>query len=350
MLNMKKVKYAILLLFVVSAIFALSALLIKRDYKEQIFANPVSFYDTIRVVSGNNSRTIRKLLSEQGVIEDKGLMSYYLDIYLRIHQPMVRMGVYLFEGSYTIDEIFTKFATGSNFYIRVTIPEGTRSEIIASTFQRELGLDSALFMDEVLSPESVEKYGVFSEAKNLRGFLMPDTYKFQPFHTKEDVIRILTSQFMEFWGTIDKALIENSPISPYEVIILASIVETEAIVDRERRKIAGVFHNRLRIDMPLQADPTVRFATGNFDRPIRMSQLRYESPFNTYTTRGLMPTPIANPGRESIIATLTPEKHKYLFFVAKEDGSREHYFSRTNAEHNRFRSVVRQRREERRVE
>jgi UPF0755 protein len=130
----------------------------------------------------------------------------------------------------------------------------------------------------------------------------------------------------------------------HQVLTLASVVEEETGNPKERPLIAGVFHNRLRLDMPLGADPTVRFIFKNLTGPIYKSQLNSDNPYNTRKFKGLMPGPISNPGRHAIEATLRPDTTKMLYFVAKDDGSGEHFFSKSLEEHNRYKNIAAQNR------
>ena len=126
----------------------------------------------------------------------------------------------------------------------------------------------------------------------------------------------------------------------HKVLTLASVVEEETGIPEERPLIAGVFHNRLRIGMPLGADPTVRFIFKNLTGPIYKSQLNSDNPYNTRKFKGLMPGPISNPGRKAIEAALYPANTEALYFVAKDDGSMTHFFSKNLADHNKYKDVA----------
>jgi UPF0755 protein len=167
------------------------------------------------------------------------------------------------------------------------------------------------------------------------GMFYPDTYFYSSDHT--DLMLLvrayerMQSRLAAEWENRDPDL----PLkSPYEALILASIVEKETALSEERRQIAGVFINRLRRNMRLQADPTIVYGLGDgFDGRLRTRDLRTDTPYNTYTRAGLPPTPIAMPGSESLRAVMRPEKTRALYFVSRGDGS--HVFSETLEEHNR---------------
>jgi UPF0755 protein len=146
------------------------------------------------------------------------------------------------------------------------------------------------------------------------------------------VIGAMHRQFRKVWGELVAAA-PPRPLSQLAAVTLASIVERETAAPEERPVIAAVFLNRLRLGMPLQADPTVVYGIAGFDGDIRRRDLASPTPYNTYVIRGLPPGPIANPGREALAAVLAPADVDYLYFVARNDGS--HQFSRTLADHNR---------------
>ncbi|OVZ59991.1 aminodeoxychorismate lyase [Pigmentiphaga sp. NML080357] len=168
------------------------------------------------------------------------------------------------------------------------------------------------------------------------GLFFPDTYLFAVGSSDIDILRrayrAQQRELAAIWSKRDPDL----PLgSPYEALILGSIVEKETGMEADRKRIAGVFVNRLKLGMPLQTDPTVIYGLGEvFDGNLRRRDLRADTPWNTYTRRGLPPTPIANPGRASLLAAVQPEKHKYLYFVSRGDGSSA--FSETLDGHNRY--------------
>ena len=177
----------------------------------------------------------------------------------------------------------------------------------------------------------VERLGV--PGPTLEGYLFPETYRFSEGTGIEPIIREMVSRYKEFWGEAERALADSLGLTEREVVTLASIVEEEARVAEERPRIAGVYLNRLEIGMLLQADPTVQYALGEPQARLLFRHIDEvaDNPYNTYTNAGLPPGPIASPGAASLIGTLNPEAHQFLFFVARPDGS--HEFTRTNREH-----------------
>lgn len=169
----------------------------------------------------------------------------------------------------------------------------------------------------------------------MEGYLFPATYDYHTGATADEIVAMLSARFQEAWTAELASRAEEVGLSVHDVITLASIVETEARVAAEQPTIAGVYLNRLAVEMPLQADPTVYYALG-LPRGARLlyEHLDVDSPYNTYMYPGLPPSPIAAPGEGAIRAVLYPEQHDYYYFVAKGDGSGEHYFGRTLDEHN----------------
>jgi UPF0755 protein len=175
------------------------------------------------------------------------------------------------------------------------------------------------------------------QAKSLEGFLFPSTYEFTRHSTCEQVVKRMVQNFRAVWESIGTQSSQSSEgFSPEQIVTLASLVERETPEAEERPLVAGVFYNRLRLNVPLQCDPTVQYAmelAGHPEKDVRPQDLRIDSPYNTYEHPGLPPGPIANPGEASLRAALSPTHTDYLYFVANDQGG--HFFGRTLAEHNR---------------
>ena len=243
----------------------------------------------------------------------------------------VRAGHYELQAGASTWELLQKITSGDVTLSAITFVEGWtlrqwRASIAASPDLRR---------DAVPLSEAELAKGLGVESGSLEGRLFPDTYLF----TRGSTERALLARALR---TMDRHLERewagrraDLPLrTPYEALVLASIVEKETGRAADRERIAGVFHNRLRIGMRLQTDPTVIYGMGDaFDGDLRRRELRADTPFNTYTRPGLPPTPIAMPGLASLRAALHPEPTRALYFVARGDGSSE--FSETLADHNR---------------
>jgi len=216
--------------------------------------------------------------------------------------------------------------------ISVTLPEGLQSRQQAHILARVIGIDSARFVTLVHDESFTHSLGIAS--RNLEGYLFPETYGFYWQPDERDVVMRLVHQFQSFYDDSLQARARDLGWTMNQVMTMASIVEGEAVLAEERPIISGVYQNRLRKGMKLEADPTIRFALENGPRRILYSDLHVDNPYNTYRNRGLPPGPINNPGRASILAALYPLQHSYLFFVANGKGG--HWFSSTYAEHQRF--------------
>ena len=204
-----------------------------------------------------------------------------------------------------------------------------------------LSLPQVLSMNKLVQdPKFARSLGI--EANSLEGYLLPDTYPFPIDADEETILKQMVAANLKVRDEMQKkpGSMWNTLGSWHKVLTLASVVEEETGIPEERPLIAGVFHNRLRIGMPLGADPTVRFIFKNLTGPIYKSQLNSDSPYNTRKFKGLMPGPISNPGRKAIEAALFPAKTEALYFVAKDDGSMTHFFSKNLSDHNRYKDVA----------
>ena len=256
---------------------------------------------------------------------------------------VVKVGEYEVQGTYSRQQLFDLFAQGKSKQYPVTLIEGHSFKETMT----QLGFGERLNAKEALSIISSSvmdnrakkimlEHGLSPDSLSLEGWLYPDTYYFDRGAELETILRrahrLMVTTLLDEWdnrGDIDLPL-----SSPYEVLIMASLIEKESGHIDEREQIAGVFVRRLQRGMRLQTDPTVIYGMGDaYDGNIRREDLKRDTPYNTYTRDGLPPTPIAMPGLASIRAALNPAEGKALYFVAKGDGS--HYFSETLAEHNK---------------
>ncbi len=244
----------------------------------------------------------------------------------------IQPGTYKFDRGVSAPELLHALVEGrSTVRVKVTFPEGVTVRRIASIAAREAGCDSAAIVR--LAADRTFLKGIGINATTAEGYLMPDTYFI---YWGERPAAILKRMAELHRKSVAKDLADRASgigLTPYQALILASIVEGEAVVDSERPVIAGVYLNRLRRGIKLEADPTIQYLFPNGPKRLLYRDLEIDSPYNTYRYAGLPPTPINNPGRSSVRATLAPAKHDYIFFVAKADGSGGHRFSRNAQEH-----------------
>jgi UPF0755 protein len=244
----------------------------------------------------------------------------------------IKPGTYKFAHGISSAELLQALVEGrSTLKVKVTFPEGVTIRRIAGIAARQIGCDSATVVKLASDRDFLKTIGI--NASTAEGYLMPDTYFITWGEKPETLLRRMADLFLRFYSDSLKSRAAQQNLTPYEVVILASIVEGEARVDEDRPIIAGVYMNRLRRGMKLDADPTVQYLLPDGPRRLLYSDLKIDSPYNTYIYTGLPPTPINNPSRASILAVLNPDRNDYLFFVAKADGSGRHTFSRNAKEH-----------------
>lgn len=242
----------------------------------------------------------------------------------------IKVGKYLFHSGLSNADILKDINEGrSRIIISVTIPEGWRMDMIARRFAKDLGVDAEKILAICRDSAFVTSLGL--HATSLEGYLMPDTYNFYWQTDEPEIVARMVNGFKSFFVDSIKNRLAASKMTLNQAVTLASIVEGESGIDAELPTIAGVYLNRLRNNMKLEADPTIQYLLPNGPRRLRFADLRIESPYNTYLNYGLPPGPVNNPGRQSILSVLYPEKNQYLYFVATGVGG--HHFSRTYAEH-----------------
>lgn len=304
---MKRVLYS---LIAAGLIVAAGAHYLVRMQKYKGFDQPV----IVDIPRGTPMTSIAETLASQGVVSHP-----WLFLMARLPNPraLPQAGEYLFDKPATPLEVYLRMARGDVYYLQVTVPEGSNVFDIAGILaQRGIG-----------NPEQFLK-----AAQGSEGYLFPATYQFKRNATPEDVVSAMRKQFDKVWAEIGG----DSP--KRETVTLASLVEKETAVPDERSRIAGVYRNRIGKGMRLQCDPTVAYAsqlTGNWKGTIYRSDLDRKHAYNTYQAAGLPPGPIANPGRDSLLAALSPAKTDELYFVAVPDGSGAHIFSKDYAAHER---------------
>ncbi|TNH93980.1 ABC transporter substrate-binding protein [Aeromonas sobria] len=254
-------------------------------------------------------------------------------LWLRGHPELVaiKLGTYEIKEGAPLKDTLSLFASGKEFHFSLTFVEGSRFE----DWQKQLS--SAPYLERLTVEQSeadlAQELGI--ENGKLEGWFLPETYAYTTHASDLSLLRRAHQDMETFLQQSWEKRQANLPYkTPYEALIMASIIEKETGQPDERAQIAAVFVNRLRLGMKLQTDPTVIYGVKDrYDGNIRRSDLTDKNPYNTYVIDGLPPTPIAMPGKASIEAALNPLASDYLYFVAKGGGA--HYFSKTLDEHNR---------------
>lgn len=297
-------------------------------------ADPSAAPVEIEIPSGATTADVAAILAEGGLIRDPNVFRLY--VRYRELDAQIVSGRYELSAAMTADEILAKLVAGDVVVRRFTLPEGLTVAMMAEILD-EAGVvaqDDFLSAVAAAAPDNPYLPADLDVEQPMEGYLFPATYEYHSTTSAQDVVAMLLDRFAAVWTDELLSRADEVGLSVHEVVTLASIVETEARVAAEQPAIAGVYLNRLAIGMPLQADPTVYYALG-LPRSERLlyEHLEVDSPYNTYKYPGLPPGPIASPGEDAIRAVLYPETHEYYYFVAKNDGSGEHYFAATYEEH-----------------
>ncbi len=291
-------------------------------YKQQ---EPVE----IDIVHGSTLSQVIDTLYSHKIIPNK--MNMKIIAYLYGAEKKIKAGRYNIPNGLNYIKLVELLINGSpTAQILVTIPEGIWQSEVAQILQNNLHVDSAKVM-ELSKSRSFLNY-LNLNVNNLEGYLMPESYYFYSNVSAEDVLKKLKEEMDKFFTPKINARMKELKMTKQQILTLASIIDGESNLVSEFKTIAGVYYNRLRIGMPLQADPTVQYLIRDKHKNrIFKKDLQIDSKFNTYKYYGLPPGPINNPGKDAIMAALYPEKNNYLFFVANGKGG--HVFSKTINEH-----------------
>jgi UPF0755 protein len=284
-------------------------------------ASPQSGAVEIRIEQGEPLSMVVRKLRDQKVVSNEKLFSLwarYSGAEKKIHR-----GLYRFELPLSPSEVLNRMVQGKGIFQRVTIPEGLTVKEVADLLDKMGIVPEERFLAAAQDPELLESLGL--QDKGIEGYLFPNTYSFIPDTPPREIIVKMTEQFRKSVEPLAGQRKEDNGLTPHEIVTLASIIEKETGVEAERPLISAVFHNRLKLKMPLQSDPTVIYGIKDFNGNLTRKDLHALSPYNTYRIPALPPGPICNPGLSSLRAALHPASVPFLYFVSKNDGT--HYFS-----------------------
>jgi len=320
----KKIKFALLVLL---ALLSIGLYLIYDKVETYLSVPRIQTTELFVVSAGSNFSRLGNQFIEKGLIENTLWWKITGKLYPALTR--IKLGTYQFEKGANLRDILVLLSRGLEHQFKVTFVEG-------STFKEWLKiLNKTEHLSALNQSEGQLLSKLGSSTLNLEGLLFPETYHF---HENMPAFKIIEKAYLhqqqvlaKLWAGRDK----NLPLkSPYEALVLASIIEKESSIGADRNKIASVFINRLRKGMRLQTDPTVIYGMGdNYKGRIRSRDLRRKTAYNTYRINGLPPTPICMPSEAALYAALHPVKSDYLYFVSKGDGTS--YFSKSLIEHNR---------------
>jgi len=294
---------------------------------------------SILIRTGSGYSDVLSMLYKKGLILNKHSFEWVAG--RKNYPSMVKPGHYILKSGMNNYELINMLRSGAQVPVSVIFNNIRTKEELAAKISLQIEADSASLMQCWNDRKFLSTLNT-TPAKVLTLFI-PNTYELWWTSDAKEFTSRMYKEYNKFWNEerIKKAVSAN--LSAEEVIILASIVEKEALKNDEKNSIAGVYINRLRKDWPLQADPTVVYAVGDFEmKRVLTVHTKIDSPYNTYMYKGLPPGPICVPSISSLDAVLNYKKHDYMFFCAKADFSGYHVFSRTLAEHNRHAKAYQQ--------
>ncbi len=279
------------------------------------------------VPMGEGASAIARNLKAAGLIRSTTL--FKAAVVLTGSRTGLKAGEYEIPASSNLWQVLFTLRSGKCLLHEFTVPPGFDALQIAGLLGQQKLANPAKFL--ALVRDRAFAHSLSVQASSLEGYLFPDTYQIPRGFGSDRILRLMVDRFRQ---KVPDSLLEKGKahgLSPYQVLILASLVEREARLDSERPKVASVFLNRLKKRMRLESCATVRYAMDKYTGPVTDKDLFFRSPYNTYRHRGLPPGPICSPGLKSIQAAVSPDKTPYLFFVVAGDGRQ--IFSQTFAEH-----------------
>jgi UPF0755 protein len=301
-----------------------------KIYKANVYLNNNQKEIFLYIKTGSNYNKVVEQIEEMNILKD--INSFKILAEKKKYPQNVKSGKYRITNGMSNNELINMLRSGRQHPVRLTFNNIRLKQQLISRIANQIEADSLSLAEAFSNSEIYEKWGFNSE--NIMTMFLPNTYEFFWNTSVVDLFERMNNEYNKFWNEERLSKAEKMNLSPIQVIILASIVYQETKKIDEMSKIAGVYMNRLKINMPLQADPTVVFALGNFSvNRVLKHHLEIESPYNTYKIIGLPPGPICLPDLITIDKTLDYEKHDYLFFCAKDDLSGYHAFAKTHAQH-----------------
>jgi UPF0755 protein len=305
-------------------------------------AAPNGTQQEITISKGSSVKAISTQLEKQGIIKDANVFAIYCKLNNKANK--IKAGKYILSSTMTVNEIVDKLAAGNTEInsVRFTIPEGFELRQIADRLEAQGLINKDKFYAAI--DKSAFNYSFITDIPNregkLEGYLFPDTYDVFKNATEEEIINKMLGRFDKVFTDAYRQRAKELNMTFDEVITLASIIEREAKVDKDRKIISAVFHNRLKKKMKLESCATVQYLLKEQKPVLTYKDLEVDSPYNTYMYVGLPKGPIASPGAESIEAALYPDNVDFLFFFATADGS--HIFSKTYQEHLNAQNKIKQ--------
>lgn len=324
--HLKKLLKAALMFMVVALLFFSSWFL--WEYHRPV--NTISPNAVFEIKKGSPASLIAQQLKKENFIKNK--WPFLLAYRLFFSKENLIAGEYEFNPPISVKDVLKKIIKGEIKLHPLTIPEGLNIWETADLLSKKYSMDKKKVLHHCQNTQLISTLD--AEAQNLEGYLFPETYHIPKNTSEKKIIENMVSQFKKTFNPQWKERTQEMERDIREVVILASLIEEETSVPEEKSLVSSVFHNRLNLGMKLDCDPTIIYALkkkGEYQGRLRNKDLKLDSPYNTYLYGGLPPSPISNPGRESLKAALFPSQTDYLYFVSKNDGT--HKFSSTFKEH-----------------
>ncbi|MBK7228120.1 MAG: endolytic transglycosylase MltG [Ignavibacteriales bacterium] len=290
------------------------------------FDKPAPF--TFEIKDGESYNSVTERLYEQSIIPSK--FNFKVAGFIYGAQTKVKAARYKIPNDISYLDLLDLFVNGPADYLRaVKINDGQTIKWLGAKVRRDVKIDSAAFVNLANNKEFIKSLGL--NASSLEGYLFSKTYKMYENTSPEEALQLFYKGFTDYFDDKLKQSAKELGLSVHQVLTLASIIKGETNLVSEMSTISAVYHNRLRIGMHLQADPTIQYLLPGGWRRLTYQDLRIESPYNTYKYSGLPPGPINNPGKNAIMAALYPDKNNYLYFVA--GGNSGHKFAKSYSDH-----------------
>jgi UPF0755 protein len=326
----KKILYGILIVFIIAGIKGID--ISRKAFSPNVFTRNKKV-QYLFIPTGSGYDDVLKLLYTEKLIKNKSTFEWAAE--RMNYKKHIQPGKYKLKNRMTNHKLILMLRSGQQEPIKLTFNNIRTLEQLAGIVSRKIEADYSAIINLLHNKEYINQIG-FNEY-TIIGLFIPNTYEFYWNTSALQFISRMLNEYNSFWTRARKSKAEQMNLTQNEVITLASIVDEESSKEEEDPIIAGVYINRLKKGIKLQADPTVRYAHGDFSmRRILTKHLSIESPYNTYKYYGLPPGPIRIPSIKSIDAVLNYKKHDYLYFCAKDDFSGYHYFAKTLAQHNKY--------------
>jgi UPF0755 protein len=285
----------------------------------------------VEIAPGSSTRAIGQQLIAGGLIQND--VTFRAALWRTGAARALKAGTYRFDAPMAAVDVIRKIEKGDTWVLRLTFPEGLNILEMSKIFEQQKFGPASAFLQA--ARDAMPIVHVDPAARDLEGYLFPETYSLPPKTPATRLVRLMVDRFEQLFTEEMRQAAEARGLTTREAVTLASIVEKETAKAEERPIVAAVYMNRLKARMPLQCDPTVIYAlerAGRYNGNLTRADLEMDSPYNTYRYPGLPPGPIASPGLASLKAAVAPADVDFLYFVSRNDGS--HVFSRTLEEHN----------------